>query len=130
MPEAAGRLTILVVDDDRLVQVLLADLLREGGFACITAGNGREALETCQRARPNLILLDITMPEMDGIETCRRLKENPDTAPIPVLALTTHDEPSTVFAMMEAGALLYLTKPVASERLLSAINLALSISGP
>jgi CheY-like chemotaxis protein len=128
MPEPAGKQTILVVDDDRLVQMMLTDLLREGGFTCITANNGLEALEACEGTRPNLILLDITMPVMDGIETCRQLKGNPATASIPVLALTTHDDPPTVFAMMEAGALLYLTKPVSSDRLLSAINLALSIS--
>lgn len=128
MPEPAGRPTILVVDDEGLVQMMLADLLREGGFTCITATNGLEALKTCEDTRPNLILLDITMPLMDGIETCRRLKGNPATSSIPILALTTHDDPPMVFAMMEAGALLYLTKPVSSERLLSAINLALSIS--
>jgi CheY-like chemotaxis protein len=110
--------------------MMLTDMLKEAGFACLTAGNGQEALETCAGTRPSLILLDITMPQMDGIETCRRLKANPATAPIPVLALTTHDDPPTVFAMMEAGALLYLTKPVSPERLLSAINLALSLSTP
>ena len=129
MQESAAPSTILVVDDERLSQTMLTDLLREGGFTCITANNGLEALKTCKSVKPSLILLDITMPLMDGIETCRRLKEDPATSPIPILALTTHDDPPTVFAMMEAGALLYLTKPVSSDRLLSAIHLALSISG-
>ena len=121
---------ILVVDDAAFMRMRAVKLLTEEGHQVLEAENGAVALKVYKDQKPDVVLLDITMPEMDGIETCRRLKGNPDTAPIPVLALTTHDEPSTVFAMMEAGALLYLTKPVASERLLSAINLALSISGP
>lgn len=130
MAQTGGGPTILVVDDERLSQVMLTDMLEAGGMQCLTASNGVEALQVCAGTRPDLVLLDITMPQMDGIETCRRLRANPETAAIPVIALTTHDDPPTVFAMMEAGAFLYLTKPVSPERLLSAVRLGLHIAAP
>jgi CheY-like chemotaxis protein len=128
MPETGRRPRVLVVDDEPFILAVLADLLQARGITCATAVNGAEALTALETAKPDLVILDITMPVMDGIETCRRLKADPGLAAIPVIALTSHDDPHTVFTMMEAGSLLYITKPVSAERLMSAIDLALNIA--
>ncbi|HEY7676219.1 MAG TPA: response regulator, partial [Candidatus Methylomirabilis sp.] len=73
---------------------------------------------------------DIIMPGMDGIETCRRLKANPAWASIPVIALTTWSEPESVLKMLDAGSLMYLTKPIAPERLVAAVQVALNTEVP
>lgn len=119
------RPSVLVVDDDRLVRTMVVDILQSHGLACRTASSGTEALEACESAAPDVILLDVLMPVMDGIETCRRLKATPASASIPVIALTTRDDPQTVVRMLAAGSLFYLTKPVSPERLLAAIRLTL-----
>lgn len=118
--------TVLVVDDERLIRLMLVDILEGQGLRCSSVTNGAEALRACAAARPDVIILDIMMPFMDGIETCRRLKADPQLASIPVIALTARDDPQTVVSMMEAGSLLYLTKPVSPERLIAAVQLALN----
>ncbi len=125
MPRAAPQRTVLIVDDDPATRELLVDLLGAEGIGCRTVSNGVEALQACEVAPPDLILLDIRMPGMDGVEVCRRLKANPAWAEIPVIALTAADEPETVVHMMEAGSLLYVTKPFAADRLLATVRLAL-----
>ena len=126
MQGEAPQPTVLVVDDERLIRTMLVHILEARGIACRTATNGAEALEACQAARPDLILMDIMMPVMDGIEACRRLKANPDWASIPVIAVTTINDPAAVLQMLDAGSLMYLTKPVAPERLVAAVQLALA----
>ena len=130
MPDTAASRTVLIVDDEALIRRILEDILTSHGFACRTARNGREALEACEASPPDLILLDIMMPEMDGIETCRRLKTTPAWAAIPVIALTALDNPGTVLRMQEAGSLMYLTKPIPPDRLLAAVQLALEPPNP
>ena len=130
MHDAAPGPTVLVVDDERLIRTMLVDILEAQGFTCRTASNGEEALTACAEAQPDLILTDIMMPVMDGIEACRRLKANPAWAAIPVIALTTRSDPGSVLRMLDAGSLMYLTKPIAPERLVAAIRLALGTSNP
>ncbi len=130
MHDAAPGPTVLVVDDERLIRTMLVDILEAQGFTCRTASNGEEALTACAEALPDLILTDIMMPVLDGIETCRRLKANPAWAAIPVIALTTWSDPGSVLRMLDAGSLMYLTKPIAPERLVAAIRLALGTSKP
>ena len=130
MPDPAHRPTVLVVDDERLIRVMLVDILEAHGIACITAANGEEALKACEANRPDLVLTDITMPVMDGIEACRRLKADPACASIPVIALTTWSDPQSVLKMLDAGSLMYLTKPISPERLVAAVQLALNTRTP
>ena len=119
--------TILVVDDDPLVRETLVAVLGAAGLGCRTAANGAEALQAVAVAPPDLILLDIRMPGLDGVETCRRLKATPASAAIPVIALTGADDADSVLRMQEAGSLMYLAKPFSIESLLAAVRLTLGL---
>ncbi len=130
MRDATSRPTVLVVDDERLIRIMLVDILEAQGIICMTAANGEEALQACETNRPDLVITDIIMPGMDGIETCRRLKANPAWASIPVIALTTWSDPESVLKMLDAGSLMYLTKPIAPERLVAAVQIALNTGAP
>jgi CheY-like chemotaxis protein len=125
MSSAAPNRTVLIVDDDPDLRESLAALLQAAGLPCVTAADGEEALVACAIAPPGLILMDIRMPGMGGIETCQALKGHPAWADIPVIALTAAEEPETEHRMREAGSILYVTKPFSPQRLLSAVRFAL-----
>jgi two-component system response regulator NreC len=113
---------IMLVDDHDVVRAgLRAFLESRGGFEVVAeAGNGLEAIEKAAQFRPDLILLDITMPEMDGLEAARRLKAQ-DPACL-ILALTVHEDKQYFMKMLAAGASGYLTKQAAGEELVAAIH--------
>jgi two-component system, sensor histidine kinase and response regulator len=125
MSSASPDRTVLIVDDDADLRDSLAALLQAEGLSCVTAGDGEEALVACALSPPDLILLDIRMPGMDGLETCQHLKADPAWAEIPVIALTAVEEPDMEIRMREAGSVLYVTKPFSPAMLLSAVRLAL-----
>lgn len=103
---------ILVVDDIRTnIKVLEAKLTSEY-YEVITAGSGPEALDAAVQQKPDLILLDVMMPGMDGFEVCRRLKASPDTAHVPVIMVTALGDPEDRVQGLSAGADDFLTKPV------------------
>ncbi len=102
---------VLIVDDDLDVAKTIEINLTQGGFGVITAHNGYDALQMAQRDQPDLVLLDIAMPEMDGIEVCRRLRASPATASIPILFLTVSKDIKTKIDGFNAGADDYLVKP-------------------
>jgi two-component system cell cycle response regulator len=113
---------ILVVDDiPANVKLLEARLMAEY-FDVLTASNGRDALDICDRTQVDVILLDIMMPEMDGFEVCERLKSNPRTAHIPVVMVTALDQPSDRVRGLQAGADDFLTKPVNDLQLISRVK--------
>ena len=118
---------VLVVDDDYHVRPTLARLLQRGGFEVSEAADGRTGLELIERHPPDLVLLDIRMPDIDGYEVLRRLKLNPLHQHIPVVILTASDlGKSAQQRALALGAVRYLEKPIASGDLLAEIERILS----
>src|SRR6202007_1597703 len=103
---------VLVVDDVPANVKLLEARLSAEYFDVLTASNGAEALAICARAECDIILLDVMMPDMDGVEVCRALKSNPATHFIPVVIVTALDSPADRVRGLEAGADDFLTEPV------------------
>lgn len=101
---------ILVVDDEEWNRLIMVGFLEQ--YECVSARNGMEALEVVKTFRPDLIFLDLMMPEMDGFETCRRLKSNPQTRHIPVVIVTSFTDRDSRIKGLETGANDFLTKPV------------------
>ncbi|MDX1606437.1 MAG: response regulator transcription factor [Candidatus Competibacterales bacterium] len=112
---------ILLVDDDALLQELLAMHLEYGGYAVSTAGNGREAMDRLATETPDLIMLDMMMPVMDGLQFLRWLRQEQHSA-IPVLALTGMQKPGGDALILDTGANAVLYKPVDHRRLLASIE--------
>ena len=120
---------ILIVDDNPTnLKVLFDYLSGERGNKIFVAKNGREALERSSFAHPDIILLDIMMPEMDGYETCRHLKENPETRDIPILFLTAFADTENKIKAFSHGAVDFIVKPFNQEEVLARIRTHLTIS--
>lgn len=117
--------TVLVIDDDRLTRRLLTDQLERGGFSVFEAPNGIDGLETTYRQRPDCVLCDWIMPEMDGPEFCRRVKSDPTIRSTHVALLTSRDDTGTKVAGLDAGADDFLVKPVPDSELLARVRAAL-----
>ena len=117
--------TVLVVDDshDNLVLVSLA--LQDKGYRVVTASNGEEAVASAKIAGPDLILMDIAMPQLDGLEATRRIREQEGNERIPVIALTAFDTDGFRKAAHDAGFSGYLTKPIDFDRLFNLIRMLL-----
>lgn len=113
---------VLVVDDIPTNVKLLAARLSAEYFDVIEATNGFDAIEICQRGECDLVLLDVMMPEMDGFETCHRIKSDPKTQHIPVVMVTALDQPSDKVRGLEAGADDFLTKPVDDVQLMARVK--------
>ena len=118
--------TILVVDDKANVRTLVRDYLSEQGFHVVVADNGQNALYTARREKPDLILLDIMMPEMDGFEFIRAFRKESET---PVILLTARLEESDKVVGLELGADDYVTKPFSMRELLARIRTVLRRAG-
>jgi CheY-like chemotaxis protein len=112
---------ILVVEDNPVNARLIMTLLEQAGYEAIAAENGREALEAVHQRQFSLILMDIQMPEMDGLEATRRLRSDPQTQSLPVIAVTAHALIGDRDRCLAAGMNDYLTKPVDREKLISTI---------
>jgi two-component system alkaline phosphatase synthesis response regulator PhoP/two-component system response regulator VicR len=113
---------ILAVDDERHIVRLVQINLQKEGYEVVTAGNGREALEKVASEKPDLIVMDVMMPEMDGFEALEKLKANPETAQIPIIMLTAKAQDADVFSGWQKGADLYLTKPFNPSELLTFVK--------
>jgi len=114
---------VLVVDDDRVIQQLLEVNLDLEGYEVVgSAGDGLQALEMAKKLNPDLILLDIMMPKLDGLEVCRRLKADPKLAKIPVVLLSARAQDMDVREGLEIGADAYLTKPFDPVELLEVVG--------
>jgi len=118
--------TILVVDDKASVRTLLRDYLTEEGYRVVSAANGREALFAARQEKPDLILLDIMMPEMDGYEFVRTYRKEKDT---PIILLTAKLEETDKVLGLELGADDYVTKPFGMRELVARIRAVLRRAG-
>lgn len=116
---------ILVVDDAEGVRKLLRTSLAQEGFAARFAGSGEEGLEAVRRELPDLIVLDLMLPAMDGLEVCRRLKADPRTRPVPVIMLTGRGEEADVIRGLEVGADDYMVKPFSPRVLIARLRAVL-----
>jgi len=113
---------ILVVEDEESLLKLESILLTSKGYEVRGATNGQEALDMLADANPDLILLDIMLPNMDGFEVCRRIKENPETRHIPVIMLTAKKSREDMTKGHEVGADWYITKPFKSANVVETIQ--------
>ncbi|MBD2112171.1 MULTISPECIES: response regulator [Cyanophyceae] len=120
--DAAKTASILVVDDTPTNLDVLFDFLNNAGFKVLFAEDGESALEKARYANPDLILLDILMPGMDGFETCRRLKQQETTAAIPVIFLTALTETTDKVKGLALGAVDFITKPLQYEEVLARVK--------
>ena len=108
---------ILIADDQAFNLLVMGDLCRELGYDILQAENGRQAVELARREHPDCILMDVVMPEVDGIEATRQLKKDNDTAHIPVIIITSLDSRKDRLAAIAIGADDFLTKPIDHEEL-------------
>jgi two-component system response regulator MprA len=118
---------VLVVDDEPAVRESLERVLRHDGFEVDLAADGREAIRRLAAVRPDVVLLDVLMPQIDGLEVCRRMRDTGDRTP--VLLLTARDAVDDRVAGLEAGADDYLAKPFALDELLARLRALLRRSG-
>lgn len=114
--------TILLVEDNEMNRDMIARYLEYNTYAVLTAIDGMEAIELAQTSMPDLILMDISLPKLDGWEATRRIKSDPQTSRIPVIALTAHAMASDRQTSLEAGCDDYEAKPIDFARLLNKIR--------
>jgi two-component system alkaline phosphatase synthesis response regulator PhoP len=113
---------ILAVDDEPHILKLVAFSLKAGGFEVIEASDGLSAIAIAEAEQPDLILMDVMMPVLDGFEACRRLKENPATKDIPVVMLTAKTQLSEQKAGLDCGAADYICKPFTPKDLVAQVQ--------
>jgi len=118
---------ILVVDDEIGALTLIGIMLERGGFEVLKAKDADQALAVLELDTPDLIILDVMMPGMDGIELCRLLRQRTDTSSLPVLILSARGDAKSVMSGMDAGASDYLPKPILHHDLVSKVRRMLNL---
>ena len=113
---------VLVADDDPDIRTLVSLRLRHAGFDVVEAENGEHALELVASERPELCVLDVTMPKLDGFEVTRRIRANADTAQLPVILLTARAQSGAQATGMAAGATDYMSKPFKAGDLIARVR--------
>jgi len=116
---------ILVVDDERVIVEIVEEELTANGYEVFTAFTGEEGLRKCKSLKPDIVLLDIMMPDIDGSSVAEEMKEDPDTADIPVIFLTGAVKPSEIPDSHIVGGQYFLAKPFKSEDLLKILRMVL-----
>jgi putative two-component system response regulator len=127
-PTHAPRL--LIVDDDIDHAEILAGLLHRRGYGIAVALSGEHAIALARLLRPDLILLDLYMPKVDGFSTAEHLQGHPETRNVPIVLLSACGEPATATRAIEAGALEYLAKPFHAAELIAVVERSLGITPP
>ncbi len=118
---------ILVTDDSLVARTACSNQLNEAGYRVVFAQNGIEAVEAVKRESPELILMDVVMPEMNGVEACRRIKELESARDTPIIMVTSMADVETLQSAFEAGAVDYVTKPIEPVELMARIRSALRL---
>jgi CheY-like chemotaxis protein len=113
---------ILLVDDSNTILMVEKMILASEPYQLVTAGNGAQAVERATRERPDLILMDVVMPTMDGFAACRALRAREETRAIPVIMVTTRGEADKVETGFQSGCSEYVTKPINGPELLAKIR--------
>ena len=113
---------ILAVDDEPHILKLVAFSLKSGGYEVLEATDGLSAIQVACAEQPDLVLMDVMMPALDGYEACRRLKADPETADIPVIMLTAKTQAAEQKTGMDAGASGYITKPFTPKDLVAQVS--------
>lgn len=124
-PAGGPRGRVLIIDDEAFILTVIRDVLRATGFEVLTAKNGLEGIETAQRERPDVIILDVMMSGIDGYETCRRLKRDEATRDTAVIMLTALEKEQFNTKAFKAGAEWTVTKSLDPAKLISTIGLAM-----
>ena len=120
--KSSRKATILIVEDDRDILEMIRYNLEREGFRVLDSLDGERGIETALRSKPDLVLLDLMLPGVDGLEVCRRLRAERDTSDTPVLMLTAKSEETDVVVGLEMGADDYLTKPFSPRELVARIR--------
>ncbi len=126
MSQTTGQQRILVVDDEQDLLFMASERLRSWGYEVLTATSGEEALQIVEQQPPDLILLDVLMPQMKGRAVCAKLKANPKTQQIPIIFLTALGMPDHIKEGLDLGAEDYLVKPFEPEELRDHIKVCLA----
>ena len=113
---------VLVADDDEDILALVGTVLGKAGYEVAKASNGAEALDLLRRRRPRVVVLDVAMPELDGMEVLRSVRADPDTAALPVIMLTARAQEEDVRAAYADGASNYVRKPFSPRELLALVQ--------
>ncbi|WP_328470527.1 response regulator [Actinoplanes sp. NBC_00393] len=117
--------TVLVVDDDEGVRELIAFLLQRAGYRAVTATDGPEALRIFTDTRPDLVILDMVMPGLDGVSVCERIRADAATAAMPVVMMSGRATKTEIASAFASGAVEYLDKPVHPGELISLLRMLL-----
>ncbi len=117
--------TVLVVDDLQSELDLIASYLINAGYEIITARNGEEAIAKIAKTKPDIIVTDLMMPKMGGLDICRKLKKNPETSEIPIIACTVKNRYVDFLWAKKQGVTAYITKPCTQEDLVTALENAM-----
>ena len=114
--------TILIIDDSPTELHLFQNMLEKNGFDTVVADSGEEGIKQAKMSNPDCILMDVVMPGMNGFQATRKLSQDPVTARIPVIIITTKDQETDKIWGMRQGAVEYVVKPVAEKQLVGTIN--------
>lgn len=117
-----NKILVLIAEDEVNLLLLLKDSLEEYGFEVLTAVNGEEALQKSTLERPNLIILDVEMPKLNGWQVCERIKQNPDLKAVPILILSAYAQPIDIKKGFSLGIQQYFTKPFKMKELVESIR--------
>jgi CheY-like chemotaxis protein len=117
-----ARKKILLVDDSNTVLLMHRMMLNNGSYDLLIARNGVEGVEMALRERPDLIFMDVMMPQLDGFQACRQIRANPEMQSTPIIMVTTRGEPHNVKAGYESGCNEYITKPFDKTELMQKLQ--------
>ena len=124
--DSNNQVAVLIVEDDRLTADLVTNMLAQEGYGIQTASDGAQCLDMLNESTPNLILMDVGLPVMNGIETCKQVRSNPESTKIPIIFVTANTDDDTLEAAFNAGGNDYVCKPVNRIELLARVRSALT----